>query len=100
MDKHLRWYSHISYLCNRLRKIIYKFVILRNVHRRGVILVSLPSTSAAQVRFPAESVILILTLGLERGPPSLVITTEQLLDISRENPVKKPEIKVEEITLR
>lgn len=30
IDQHLRWNKHITYLCNRLRKTIYIFVILRS----------------------------------------------------------------------
>lgn len=31
VDWHLRWEHHISYLCTRIRKLIYKFVLLRSV---------------------------------------------------------------------
>lgn len=31
IDARLRWGSHISFLCARLRKMVYKFVQLRNV---------------------------------------------------------------------
>lgn len=31
IDKHLKWEAHILYLLSRLRKIIYKFVQLRNM---------------------------------------------------------------------
>lgn len=31
VDNHLRWAHHISYLCSKIRKLIYKFVQLRSV---------------------------------------------------------------------
>lgn len=31
VDQHLKWDLHINYLCNRIRKTIFKFVTLRNI---------------------------------------------------------------------
>ena len=42
---------------------------------------SLPSMSAVRVRFPAGLRILISTLGLERGPLTLMRIIEWLLDM-------------------